>query len=184
MTVAEVKFRAEQNDAAKARLHADMAALSAGGPPSPVKKPLADPKRFIGASFARNEWSYTMNPGETITDVKSDGFFKGLASKFTMGDLVEVRSADLTFWSLLMVVASDHVAARVELRTLIETEVEAAETKDFEADGYTIENTGDVLRRLAVVRKADGKLMKDGFKTKPDAAHYIATELQARAVAS
>lgn len=78
-------------------------------------------------------------------------------------------------------VASDHVAAHVELRTLIETELEAAERKDFEADGYKIEDTGDVLRRLAVIRKADGKLMKDGFKSKPDAAHYIATELQARA---
>ncbi|MGY4332741.1 hypothetical protein ACVWWG_007158 [Bradyrhizobium sp. LB7.2] len=72
-----------------------------------------------------------------------------------MGDLVEVRSADLTFWSLLMVVASDHIAAHIELRTLIETELEAAERKDFEADGYRIEDTGDVLRRLAVVRKAD-----------------------------
>ncbi|MCP1819266.1 hypothetical protein [Bradyrhizobium japonicum] len=88
---------------------------------------------------------------------------------------------NLTFWSLLMVVASDHVAARVELRTLIETEIEAAEHKDFEADGYKIEDTGDVLRRLAVVRKADGKMMRDGFKTKPDAAHYIATELAPRA---
>ncbi|WOH70655.1 hypothetical protein RX330_20370 [Bradyrhizobium sp. NDS-1] len=181
MTAAEVKFRDEQNAAAKGRFHAEMVALSAGGPPSPVKKPLADPKRFIGASYARCEWSYTMRSEETIADVKSDGFFKGVANKFTMGDLVEVRSANLTFWSLLMAVASDHVAGRVELRTLIETEVEAAETKDFEADGYTIENTGDVLRRLAVVRKADGKLMKDGFKTKPDAAHYISTELHARA---
>lgn len=181
MTAAEVKFREEQNTAAKAKFHSDFAALSAGGPPSPVKKPLADPKRFVGASFARCEWSYTMRPEETIADVKSEGFFKQIAAKFTMGDLIEVRSANLDFWSLLMVVASDHVAAHVELRTLIETELEAAERKDFEADGYRIEDTGDVLRRLAVVRKADGKLMRDGFKSKPEAAHYIATELQARA---
>lgn len=76
---------------------------------------------------------------------------------------------------------SGHIAAHVELRTLIETELEAAEKKDFDADGYKIEDTGDVLRRLAVVREADGKLMRDGFKTKQDAAHYIATELMTRA---
>ncbi|MGY4469948.1 hypothetical protein ACVWWK_005657 [Bradyrhizobium sp. LB9.1b] len=153
-TAAETSFRAEQNAAAKNRLHADMAALKSDDKPA-VKKALADLKRFVGASFARCEWSYTMRPEETIADVKSDGFFKQIAAKFTMGDLVEVRSADLTFWSLLMVVASDHIAAHIELRTLIETELEAAERKDFEADGYRIEDTGDVLRRLAVVRKAD-----------------------------
>lgn len=182
MTAAEVKFRADQNSAAKDRLHADMAALAAGGPPASVKKPLADLTRFAGAAFARSEWSYTMLPGQTIDDVKSDGFFKQIAAKFGMGDLVEVRSSDLTFWSLLMVVASDHIAAHVELRTLIETQLEAAERKDFEADGYSIEDTGDVMRRLAVVRKADGKKMKEGFKNKQEAAHYITTELQSRAV--
>lgn len=181
MTVAEQKFREEQNAAAKARMHADMAALNAGGPGGPVKKPLADPKRFAGAAFARSEWSYTMAPGETIEDVRSEGFFKGLAGKFTIGDLVEVRSSDLTFWSLLMVVASDHIAARVELRTLIETELQAAERKDFAADGFRIEDTGDVMRRLAVIRTADGKQMKDGFKNKQEAQHYIVTELTARA---
>jgi hypothetical protein len=41
-----------------------------------------------------------------------------------------------------------------------------------------------VLRRLAVIRVADKKLMRDGFKNKPDAAHYIATELQARKAGS
>lgn len=64
---------------------------------------------------------------------------------------------------------------------MIETELEAAERKDFEADGYKIEDTGDVLRRLAVVRKADNKLMRNGLESKPETAHYIATELQARA---
>jgi hypothetical protein len=43
-------------------------------------------------------------------------------------------------------------------------------------------DTGDVLRRLAAMRKADGKLMRDGFKTKQDAAHYIANELAARSL--
>jgi hypothetical protein len=40
-----------------------------------------------------------------------------------------------------------------------------------------------VLRRLAVIRTADDKLMRDGLKSKPDAAHYIATNLMARPVA-
>ena len=92
-----------------------------------------------------------------------------------------VRSADLTFWSRLLVVASDHVAAHVELRTLVEVKLEAAERKDYDADGYRIEDTGDVQRRLAVFRTADNKLMRDGFKTRQDAAHYITTELVARA---
>lgn len=30
------------------------------------------------------------------THCASEGFFKGIASKFNMGDLIEVRSADLT----------------------------------------------------------------------------------------
>ncbi|MCK1677190.1 hypothetical protein [Bradyrhizobium sp. 150] len=64
---------------------------------------------------------------------------------------------------------------------MIETELEPAERKDFEADGYKIEDTGDALRRLAVVRKADNKLMRNGLESKPETAHYIATELQARA---
>jgi hypothetical protein len=94
---------------------------------------------------------------------------------------IKVRSADLTYHALLVVIASDHVAARVELRTLMEKTLEPADRKEYDADGYTIEDTGDVLRRLAVKRKADGKLMRDGFKTKQDAAHYISTELMARA---
>jgi hypothetical protein len=52
------------------------------------------------------------------------------------------------------------------LRTLIETKLDPAERRDFDADGYTVEDTGDVLRRLAVMRKAYGKQMRDGFKTK------------------
>lgn len=180
MTAVELKFREEQNAAAKAKMHADMAMLASGDKPTPPKKPIADPARFIGAAFARSEWSYTMRAGETIEDVKSDGYFKGIAAKFTLGDLVEVRSADLTFWSLLMVVSSDHIAARVELRTLIETELQAAERRDFAADGFRIEDTGDVLRRLAVIRTADEKLMRDGFKNKQEAQHYIVTELMVR----
>jgi hypothetical protein len=66
---------------------------------------------------------------------------------------IKVRSADLTYHALLVVIASDHVAARVELRTLMEKTLEPA----------------------------DRKLMRDGFKTKQDAAHYISTELMARA---
>ena len=81
-----------------------------------------------------------------------------------------------------LVVASDHIAARVELRTLMEAKLEPADRNDFDADQYRIEDTGDVLWRLAVMRKADGKLMRDGFKTTQDAAHYIVTELVARAV--
>jgi hypothetical protein len=34
MTAAETKFSAEQNDGAKAKLHADMAALAAGDKPA------------------------------------------------------------------------------------------------------------------------------------------------------
>jgi hypothetical protein len=107
--------------------------------------------------------------------------FERISSNFGLGDEVVVRSADLTFWSRLLVVASDHVAAHVELRTLVEVKLEAAERKDYDADGYRIEDTGDVQRRLAVFRTADNKLMRDGFKTRQDAAHYITTELVARA---
>jgi hypothetical protein len=180
MTAAETKFRADQNAAAKDRLHADMAGLAAGDKPAD-RKPLADPNRFSEASFARREWLYTMRADETIDVVKSPGFFKRISSKFGLGDEVVVRSADLTFWSRLLVVASDHVAAHVELRTLVEVKLAPAERNDFDADGYRIEDTGDVLRRLAVIRKADNKLMRDGFKNRQDAPHYISTELVARA---
>jgi hypothetical protein len=56
---------------------------------------------------------------------------------------------------------------------LQEVKLEPAERKDYDADGYKIQDTGDVIRRLAVIRTADGKLMRYGFKTKQDAAHYI-----------
>lgn len=180
MTAVEQKFRAEQNAAAKDKLHADMAALAAGGK-SAGGPPLVDPNRFSESGFARREWLYTMRPGETIDVVKSPGFFKRISNRFGLGDELIVRSADLTFYSRLLVVASDHVAARVELRTLQESKLEPAERKDYDADGYRIEDTGDVLRRLAVVRTVDGKLMREGFKTKQDAAHYITTELDVRA---
>lgn len=180
MTAAETKFRADQNNAAKERLHADMAALAAGDAPA-VSQPIADPSRFSEASFARREWLYTMRPGETIDTVKSSGFFKRISSKFGLGDEVIVRSASLEFYSRLLVVASDHIAAHVELRTLQEVKLAPAVRKDHEANGYRVEDTADVLRRLAVIRTVDGKLMKDGFKTRQDAQHYISTELVARA---
>jgi hypothetical protein len=180
MTAAEEKFRAEQNATAKDRLHADMAALRAGDQAA-AKKPAADPQRLGGAEFVRRAHVYTMRPGETIDDVKSEGYFRLISSRFALGDKLEVRSADLTFYAELLVVASDHIAARVELRTLMEAKLEPAERNDFDADKYRIEDTGDVLKRLAVIRKADGKLMRDGFKTKQDAAHYITTELAVRA---
>ena len=53
----------------------------------------------------------------------------------------------------------------------MEAKLEPADRNDFDADQYRIEDTADVLWRLAVMRKADGRLMRDGFKTKQDAAH-------------
>jgi hypothetical protein len=181
MTAAETKFRTEQNTAAKDKFHADMASLATGTAAPASTQRLAEPNRFSEVGFARRDWLYTMRADETIDDVKSPGFFKKISGKFGLGDIVEVRSADLTFWSQLLVVASDHVAAHVELRTLIEVKLAPAERKDYDADGYRIEDTGDVLRRLAVIRTADDKLMRDGFKSKQDAAHYISTVLIARA---
>jgi hypothetical protein len=53
-----------------------------------------------------------------------------------------------------------------------------------ERHGYRIEDTGDVLRRLAVIRTADNKLMRDGFKTRQDATRYISSELVPQRLAS
>lgn len=180
MTAAETKFRAEQNASAKDKFHADIAAM-ASGQTVQAKPALADPSRFAEAQYGQRVWLYTMRAGETIDEVKREGFLKNLSGKINLGDEIKVRSADLTYHALLVVIASDHVAARVELRTQWEAKHEPADRKEYDADGYTIEDTGDVLRRLAVMRKADGKLMRDGFATRQDAQHYISTELMARA---
>ena len=166
MTAIEAKFRAEQNAAAKEKFHAGLAHLASGDVPPAPKKAFADPKRFADAQYVRTIRHYTMRPGETIEDI------------------LEVRSSDLTFWAQLMVVGSDHIGAHVELQTLVEAKLASADRREFDADGYRIEDTGDVLRRLAVIRTADNKLMRDGFKTRQDATRYITTELVPQRLAS
>jgi hypothetical protein len=163
-------------------MKADMAKLAASSTPPKPTRQVADPKRFADAEYVRSVRHYTMTPGQTIDDVKSPGFFKSLATKFNLGDHLEVRSSDLTLWSLLMVVASDHIAAHVEFRTLIETRVAPADRNDFDSDAYSIVDSGDVMKRLTVVRKADGKEMRDGFASRQDAQRYITTELSAHKV--
>jgi hypothetical protein len=144
-------------------------------------KPL-DPSRFQQAIHARNEYCVTLPPGVPFDALRDPKFFKSVAPRLGLGDLIEVRAADLTEWATYMVVESEHNSLHTVVRELFRVQLAPADLGKSIGAAYTVGYTGDITRGWAVHRNADGKLMKDGFRRKEDAVHYVTSDLTARRV--
>jgi hypothetical protein len=149
---------------------------------APVKiKPL-DPARFMQTVHARNEYSVTLPPGVPFEALDDPMFFRGVAHKIGLGDIIECRSADLTEFGTYVIVACDHNALHVSLRELFRKQVAPADLGKSIGPAYTVSYSGDITRGWQVHRNADGKLMRDGFKRQEDAQHHVTSDLAVRKI--
>jgi hypothetical protein len=142
-------------------------------------KPL-DPARFMQATFARNEFCITLPPGTPFEALHDPKFFKSVVTRLGLGDLIEVRSADLAEWGMFMVVESEHNALHVAVRELFRKQLAPADLSKSVGPAYTVSYSGDIARGWQVHRNADSKLMKDSFRRKEDAQHYVTGDLTPR----
>lgn len=136
--------------------------------------------RIVEAPFARNLWAITLLPGQTFDDVTRPGFFKLSAQRMELNDALEIQPANLQGEARYKVVQHNRTSGEVVVRQVYRTEWDAPDLGTINSDTYYVEHTGDVITGFRVVRKADGKVMRDNFRRQEDAKHFISSDLNPR----
>jgi hypothetical protein len=150
----------------------------------PVRTPNVkwDVSRFGPPGALRNTWCMNAPDSVSYLDIvgASPHVWRALAERLSLGDEVFVRNDSLTYWAHLIVVASNPNVGFVQFRELAYKELPPPRVADAEIEEYEIVFRG-LTDKHVVIRKADGMVMRTGFRTMPDARYYIQTDLRAAA---
>jgi hypothetical protein len=150
----------------------------------PVRTPNVkwDVSRFGPPGALRNTWCMNAPDSVSYKDIvgASPHVWRSLAERLSLGDEVFVRNDSLTYWAHLIVVASNPSVGYVQLRELAYRDLRPPRVTDTETEEYEIVFRG-LTDKHVVIRKADGMVMRTGFRTMTDARYYIQTDLRAAA---
>jgi hypothetical protein len=138
-----------------------------------------DVSRFGPPGALRNTWCMNAPDSIAYQDIvgASPHVWRTLAERLSLGDEVFVRNDSLTYWAHLIVVASNPNVGYVQLRELAYKDLRPPRVADTETEEYEIVFRG-LTDKHVVIRKADGMVMRTGFRTMPDARYYIQTDLR------
>jgi hypothetical protein len=151
-------------------------------PPARASKVKWDVSRFGPPGALRNTWCMNAPDSVSYRDIvgASPHVWRSLAERLSLGDEVFVRNDSLTYWAHLIVVASNPNVGHVQFRELAYKDLPPPRVADAEIEEYEIVFRG-LTDKHVVIRKADGMVMRTGFRTMPDARYYIQTDLRVAA---
>lgn len=129
------------------------------------------PNRVREASFMRNIFTATPEPGTSIEEVIKDTYWSHAARLFHPSDRIEVIPEDGAYFLELLITNVDMNRVRViELRRVILQE--SVELQEDLAKDYEVKWRGNI-KRHCVMRKSDKKLIKENFNTGKEAAQWL-----------
>lgn len=167
-------------DAAMRKFQEDMAKMQpkqADGSPVPAAPPHG--KRLPGARFGlaahfRGENLCATFPSNwTFEDVLKPDTWALVAPRAPIGSIIEVRDDNLSWFALLLVVASGvNRDSFLELQTLFFKKLEPAKSLNDERAGYRSEYRG-VIDKWCITRVVDGKDMALGLSSRDEARYQV-----------
>jgi len=138
------------------------------------EKPIRDVKLQYGnlqtADHANTRWGATIAPEHTLEDIKRPAFWSITAKRFTMGDIIDVRTEDSRFYAELYVTGVSDTGIKVQVMRHFSLDGHIEE--DVETAGYKVVFKGPSWR-FCVVRKIDDTVMVKNLPTKEAAALWL-----------
>lgn len=120
------------------------------------------------AAHVRNIWRVNAEEGTTMDDVLDPIYWAHTAEKLRIGDQIEVLAEEGTWLAFLHVKSQGIGYAVVALLSHHQFVPEDDETIEQQHSKYEVRWKGP-QRKYAVIRKADGQYMREGFDTKQQA---------------
>ncbi|MGE4077400.1 MAG: hypothetical protein AB7F22_17730 [Reyranella sp.] len=148
--------------------------------PSDTKQRLVQlsPGDFNSAEQKRNIWDVVADADVEPEHVVKPEYWAHVSAKLREWDRIEVRHCAGLWLMELVVRSAGHAGAQVAvLRKTVFSDSKIPESID--KSGFRIDFVRG--RGWRVLRKSDQRLIKDGFRTVSEAAHYIEDNLQVAA---
>lgn len=138
----------------------------------------ANISEFVAAEQTRNIWSHEAAEDIEVEHLTDPAYWRNLGHMLREWDRIEVRHCAGRWFAELMV----RSAGRLYANVVVLRKTQFADAKvpdDIASSDYDVR----FLRGKGhmVVRKADKAIIKDGFKTVAEAAHWITDNLAIRA---
>ena len=141
-------------DAAE-RFAADLAKMAEGKPlAGPPKRRLRLARFGLAAHFRGDTVCATFPTDWTFQDTLESSVWDLVAARVVVGTLIEVRSDNLLWWGLLIVVSATQ--GKIEVRELFHRDLEPAASLGETRGAYKIEYRG-VVDKWVVIRLVDGR---------------------------
>ena len=134
--------------------------------------------RLSLAEYAHQRWSVVPAEGTDFETVLRDSFWAHVSAKFKIGDIIEVRAEDGSYFAELYIRECGRNYAKTAVLRKVELEPASA---PVESADFDIQWKGP-HRKFAVVRLSDGEIMKEGFLDRAMAGDYLRSH--SRAVAA
>jgi hypothetical protein len=130
--------------------------------------------RFAAPGAVRNTFTVTIPDSVAWAEVLDPAFWRVVAHKLQIGDLVEIRNDGLTLWGEVIVRVAERSTAHVEVAELRHVALAPVAMAETAAAGFLARH-GGVHDGWTVVRAADGHIMERGIASQSEAHHRIRT---------
>ncbi len=95
------------------------------------------------AEYARTGWVVTVPDGDDLHERLSDPlYWMYCASKFNVGDRLEIRNESFTHWGDYLVTAVDHIAMSVDIQCIKAIKIQQPEQIDHGTKFYSTAHEG------------------------------------------
>jgi hypothetical protein len=138
-------------------------------PAAPVQP--VNQSRFAEAALHHNRWSLRIEYNRDKQDFTDPRFLAHVARFLRPGDIIDVRSEDMSYYAELFVHDATNNSARVEV--LREKTLQGAvATAGAQMKGYRIA-WGGLQEKHRVIRESDGRVLRGGFASEADAILFL-----------
>jgi hypothetical protein len=131
--------------------------------------------RFNAPGAVRNEWVATLPSDTPWGAIHEPGFWRIIVQRLRIGDVIEIRSDDLTCWGLVLVAFVESSTGMITLSEIIHREFEKPIVTP-DATGQFYPHYTGLQDGWAVIRSEDGATMAKGIRSQQEARSRIATE--------
>lgn len=137
--------------------------------PKAKPKPRLGEMNFTLAEQKMNVFAANAEIGTKPEDVVGADYWTNVAHKLTPGDLIHVRAEDLSWYVLVMVMVAEKGYAKMEALNIYRF---AANDEEGPQGDLVIRWKGQSALH-AIQRRSTGQWVKEGFRTRADAAMFL-----------
>lgn len=169
--------------AVNAEVLAGITSEPASTPPQAAPNVLSKPKPPVTlsennlqpADYSMRQWAVMAPRGVKPEDVLKPVYWRDVAHKFAYGDMLHIRSEDLSWYLNAMVLYAERGSAKIGQNTFSSFHDQVEDTSDH--NELFVQWRGG-KEQHCVVRRSTGVVIKGGFRTRVDGQYFIAEYLK------